>query len=154
NSKTRNWDVSVHFNAYQTTSKAMGSEVLYVSSTGQTKAQTVVDKICSNGFVNRGPKKRTDLAFLNGTTEPAILTETCFVDSKANPDLYRAKFAAICHSIAEALAGRAIGVTPPPEVEPAPIPGEDAIAAIAAKSEIARYSWRDRGVAPSGYMKG
>lgn len=31
---------------------------------------------------------------------------------------------------------------------------QNAIAAIATGSAIARYSWRDRGVAPSGYMKG
>jgi N-acetylmuramoyl-L-alanine amidase len=31
NSKTRDLDVSVHFNAYETTSKTMGCELLYVS---------------------------------------------------------------------------------------------------------------------------
>jgi N-acetylmuramoyl-L-alanine amidase len=78
NSKTRDLDISVHFNAYQTTSKPMGCEVLYVSSTGMEIADTVVDRICdASGLINRGPKKRTDLAFLNGTEEPAILIETC-----------------------------------------------------------------------------
>src|SRR5262245_8050058 len=155
NSKTRDWDVSIHFNAYQTTPNPMGSEVLYVSSTGQTMARAVVDKIASNGFINRGPKKRTDLAFLNGTTMPAVLIETCFVDSKADADLYNAKFDAVCHSIAEGLVGHEIsGGEVPPEPEPSPIPGEEAIAAIAMKSEIARYYWKNRGVAPAGYMKG
>ena len=38
--------------------------------------------IAEVGFINRGAKKRTDLAFLNGTSEPAVLIETCFVDSE------------------------------------------------------------------------
>ena len=61
----------------------MGCEVLYVSSTGMEIADEVVDQICeASGLINRGPKKRTDLAFLNNTEEPAILIETCFVDSQ------------------------------------------------------------------------
>jgi len=117
NSKTRDWDISVHFNAYQTTSSPMGSEVLYVSSTGQTMAKTVVDAICgASGLINRGPKKRTDLAFLNGTEMPAVLIEVCFVDSRADVDIYHAQFDDICNAIGEALSGSA---TP----EPAPDPG-------------------------------
>ena len=154
NKETRDWDVSVHFNAYQTTSKPMGSEVLYVSNTGQTMARTVVDKICTNGFVNRGPKERTDLYFLNNTEEPAVLLEVCFVDSKADADLYNAKFLAICHSIAEGLAGKKIGEMPEPPVPQPPEPWMAEVAAIAMDSEIAKYSWRDRGVAPTGYIQG
>lgn len=119
NSKTRDLDVSVHFNAYQTTSKPMGTEVLYVSSSGQKVADTTVDTICSAvPFINRGPKKRTDLAFLNGTEETAVLIETCFVDSKADADLYNSRFNDVCAAIASGLTGEEVGPSPIPPPEP------------------------------------
>jgi hypothetical protein len=70
-------------------------------------------------LLNRGPKKRSDLYFLNNTNEPAILIEVCFVDSSADANLYRTHFRAICGAIA--------GVARPtdPEIQvdnPAPIP--------------------------------
>ena len=60
-------------------------------------------------LINRGPKERTDLHFLNATDEPAILIETCFVDSKADADLYRENYDLICNAIAGAIAGEEIG---------------------------------------------
>ena len=121
NSKTRDLDISVHFNAYQTTSKPMGCEVLYVSSTGMEIADVVVDRICDvSGLINRGPKKRTDLAFLNGTEEPAILIEVCFVDSRADCDIYEQNYDVICGAIADAISGEDHGEPIPPEIE-----GED-----------------------------
>jgi peptidoglycan hydrolase-like protein with peptidoglycan-binding domain len=120
NSKTRDLDISCHFNAYQTTSKGMGSEVLYV--TQHDLASTVVNRICAaSGLINRGPKKRTDLAFLNGTDEPAILIETCFVDSQTDANIYHEKFDAICVAIAEGVSGEDIDEGEPP-VPPTPIP--------------------------------
>jgi N-acetylmuramoyl-L-alanine amidase len=121
------WDVSVHFNAYQTTPNPMGTEVLYVSGTGEGMARAIVNKIASVGFINRGPKKRTDLAFLNGTNEPAVLIETCFVDSKADHDLYKREFMATCHAIAEGLAGHAIetGSEPEPPEQPVTPPATE-----------------------------
>jgi hypothetical protein len=50
---------------------------------------------------NRGAKKRSDLYFLNGTDEPSILIEVCFVDSSADSNLYRTHFHAICQAIAD-----------------------------------------------------
>jgi N-acetylmuramoyl-L-alanine amidase len=48
------WDFSVHFNAYSTTSKPMGCEVLYASSTGEKMAKKIVDAICAaSGLINR-----------------------------------------------------------------------------------------------------
>jgi len=115
NSRTRDLDISVHFNAYETTSKPMGCEVLYVSSTGMEIADEVVDRICNvSGLINRGPKKRTDLAFLNGTEEPAILIETCFVDSKADVDIYYEHYDVICGAIADAISGEDHGEPPEP----------------------------------------
>ena len=84
-------DVSVHFNAYETTGAPMGTECLYV--TQDALAQKVATAISTvSGLKNRGPKKRTDLFFLNNTNEPAILIEVCFVDSQADVNLYREGF--------------------------------------------------------------
>jgi N-acetylmuramoyl-L-alanine amidase len=119
NSCTRDLDVSVHFNAYEHTSKGMGTECLYV--TQQALSQTVAGNISSaSGLINRGPKKRTDLYFLNNTTEPAILIEVCFVDSQADADIYRANFELICNAIAEAISGQTVEPVPPELPEPAP----------------------------------
>jgi N-acetylmuramoyl-L-alanine amidase len=150
NSLVRDWDVSVHFNAYETTNNPMGTECLYVSSTGQVMATTVANKIASVGFINRGPKKRTDLFVLNNTEMPCVLVEVCFVDSRADVDLYEEQFEEVCRCLAEALAGEAVqpGPTPPDDDQDA------AIIAIAESSEIATYAWKDRGVAPAGYING
>jgi N-acetylmuramoyl-L-alanine amidase len=127
NAQGRDLDVSIHFNAFEVTSKPMGTECLYV--TQETLAGTVADKISqAGGFIDRGPKYRSDLAFLNGTEEPAILVEVCFVDSHADTDLYRDEFTAICAAIAEAISGKVIDeapieppVEPPTEPEPPPV---------------------------------
>jgi N-acetylmuramoyl-L-alanine amidase len=118
NSQMRDLDVSVHFNAYQTTNKPMGTEVLYVSQ--QDIAADVSQAIAkTTGLPDRGAKKRTDLYFLNNTEQPAILIEVCFVDSSADANAYKTKFHAICRAIA--------GVARPtdPEIQiknPAPLP--------------------------------
>jgi N-acetylmuramoyl-L-alanine amidase/Putative peptidoglycan binding domain len=119
-------DVSVHFNAYQTTSKPMGCEVLYVSQAGSEVADEVVDAICeASGLINRGPKKRTDLKFLNSCHEIAVLVETCFVDSKADEGIYEEHFDAICRAIAESLSGESVVPVPEPEPPGPPVePGD------------------------------
>ena len=95
--------MSVHFNAFEQTSKPMGCEVLYV--TQSTLASQVSAAIAGCGFINRGGKKRSDLYFLNNTDEPAILLEVCFVDSSADAEIYRAQFEQICDAIANVLGG-------------------------------------------------
>jgi len=121
NAQTRDLDISVHFNAYVETSNPMGSEVLYVTQQGL--ADELSAAIASVGFIDRGPKERNDLFFLNNTEMPAVLIETCFVDSDADADIYRENFDAICISIAEALAGNGSEARPPwvptrPPIEP------------------------------------
>jgi len=119
NAQERELDVSIHFNAYQTTDKPMGTECLYLTQTGLASA--MAEAIAENGFINRGGKKRTDLAFLNNTDAPAILIEVCFVDSKADAEIYNREFDNICESIAEVLGGpgeEVIEEVPPPEVIP------------------------------------
>ena len=107
NSQTRDLDVSVHFNAYMVYDASdkpdgMGSEVLYV--TQKDLADRVVNAIVKAGeFINRHAKFRDDLYFLNNTDEPAILIETCFVDSEMDAELYVEHFSAICKAIARAI---------------------------------------------------
>jgi N-acetylmuramoyl-L-alanine amidase len=121
NEQDRDLDVSVHFNAYETTTKPMGCEVLYVTQDGL--AATLSEAISNAGdLIDRGPKYRSDLYFLNNTEEPAILIETCFVDSSTDAELYRNKFDEICAAIASVLSGREIVDVPPTEPEPEPPP--------------------------------
>ena len=102
NAQNRQLDISVHFNAYVETTKPMGCEVLYqTQSTLATEVSLAISK--AGELINRGPKKRTDLYFLNQTDMPAILLEVCFVDSQADADLYKGHFEEICRAIAVAL---------------------------------------------------
>lgn len=98
NSQDRDLDVSVHFNAYEPTSEPRGTECLYL--TQDELAAVVAEEIAEAAdFINRGAKQRTDLAFLNGCEMPAILIETCFVDSEADVEAYQKDFEAICEAI-------------------------------------------------------
>ena len=102
NSKTRDLDVSVHFNAYVETTKPMGTEVLYC--TQKLLAAELSAAISWCGFLDRGAKHRTDLAFLNNTEMPSVLIETCFVDSSADAVIYDEHFNGVCDAIAIVLA--------------------------------------------------
>lgn len=111
NKQTRDIDISVHFNAYNVTDKPMGTECLYLSQDKLAKA--VSDSVAkAGGLINRGPKKRSDLFFLNKTDKPAILIEVAFCDSRSDADLYRTNFGAICEAIAHSVAGVASDEVP------------------------------------------
>jgi N-acetylmuramoyl-L-alanine amidase len=102
NSQTRDLDVSVHFNAYIPTDGGRGTEVLYVNHEIEDVAAKVSAAIAAAaGLIDRGAKHRADLAFLNKTTAPALLIETCFVDAKADVDGYEDHFTEICRAVAE-----------------------------------------------------
>ena len=117
NAQDRDLDVSMHFNAYQPTSKPMGTETLYV--TQSSLAASMASAVAGAGeFINRGAKKRTDLYFLNYTTKPAILIEVCFVDSEADTDSYEDNFEEICTAIALTLCPELTLPGEPPEPEP------------------------------------
>jgi hypothetical protein len=117
NAKTRDLDVSVHFNAFEDTGAPMGTECLFV--TQSVLAENVAKEVAKvSGLKNRGPKKRTDLFFLNNTEKPAILIEVCFVDSTADAGLYNEGFTAICIGIAEAVSGEKIGFDEIPGTTP------------------------------------
>jgi N-acetylmuramoyl-L-alanine amidase len=107
NSHTRDYDVSVHFNAYDGSAK--GTEVLYVSNAGETLATKVCAAIVAAGpFTNRGPKYRSDLFFLNSTDMPACLIETCFCDNGSDCNTYNSRFEQICQAIAESISGQQV----------------------------------------------
>jgi N-acetylmuramoyl-L-alanine amidase len=144
NEQERDLDVSVHFNAYVETDKAMGVEVLYLSQ-AELAAQ-VAAAIASCGFKNRGAKKRTDLYFLNKTDMPAILIEVCFVDSQADADLYNENFDRICSVIAGAIAGDETDTRPQPEPPSEP----DAVPVLEARGKVSHFGGsQDTGVSPS-----
>jgi len=97
-------DISVHFNAYTETASPMGVEVLYISQA--TLADNLSATIAAvSGLIDRGPKSRDDLYFLNNTNGAAVLIETCFVDSSADVKLYEAYFDRICSAIAGIVSG-------------------------------------------------
>jgi N-acetylmuramoyl-L-alanine amidase len=121
NSRTRDLDCSIHFNAYVETSKPMGTEVLYV--TQSALAGELSKAIAEAGdLIDRGAKKRTDLAFLNGTSMPSVLVETAFVDSSADADAYGSNFGEICEAIANVLGGEEEMEELPPGEERPPRP--------------------------------
>ena len=104
NSQDRDLDVSVHFNAYIPTDGERGVEVLYV--TQEELALAVATEIhLAGGLILRGAHYRSDLAFLNGTDEPAILIEVCFVDAMGDTDKYLEHFEQICWGIARSISG-------------------------------------------------
>jgi hypothetical protein len=111
------FNLSIHFNAYEQVSKPMGTEMLYL--TQSQLAAELSAAVASCGFINRGAKKRTDLRFLNSTQGPAVLAEICFVDSEADANLYAIMFDQICAVMAQVLAGEDVapGPLPPPEEE-------------------------------------
>ena len=116
NSKARDIDCSIHFNAHVETDEPRGCEVLYVSQSSLA-SQVSVAIADAGDLVNRGAKKRTDLYFLNNTAMPAILIEVCFVDSTADADNYRDHFDLICEAIADVISGSV--VDRPPEASDA-----------------------------------
>lgn len=134
NSKTRDLDVSVHFNAFD--GNAHGVEVLYV--TQQSLAAQISSAIAACGFTNRGAKYRSDLYVLNNTEMPAVLIETCFCDNTADSNKYNAEFERICDAIANVLGGaeQTAPIEPPIEPPERPAAGEVAEVGIQIKGNV------------------
>lgn len=131
NSRTRDLDVSVHFNAAAQTASLQGTEVLHHPNTSSSNKQLAASLSSAMAGVgtwpNRGAKPRGDLFFLNSTNKPAILIETCFVTSSGDASHYNAAFDELCRTIAEQIIGASL--TPPgPEPEPTPEPEPPSIA--------------------------
>ena len=113
NSKTRDLDISVHFNAFEQRTQPVGTEVWYV--TQHDLANHLSAAMASVGLIDRnqtGDKHTTGLHFLNQTTMPSVLLEVCFVDSQADCDIYEECFEEICIALADELAGESAEKTP------------------------------------------
>jgi N-acetylmuramoyl-L-alanine amidase len=121
NAQTRDYDVQVHFNAYQATNKPMGTECLYVTAS-TLAAQIASAQAAAGSFINRGAKYRSDLHFLNTTHQPAVLTEVCFVDSTADVGLYQEHFEEICQALARTLVPELQAPSEPPISELPDVP--------------------------------
>ena len=104
NKKDYDLVVQIHFNAHKTTDSAMGTETLYSSDRGKVWAEKVNNKL-GTVFKSRGVKKRVDLSWLTKTKAPAILIETCFVDSKHDADTYKVNKDLVGKLIAEGING-------------------------------------------------
>lgn len=108
NSKQRDLDISIHFNAHSKTDSPRGTEVFYYpnSKEGQEIAAKVSKAISdASGLRNRGAKGYS-YYFTRETKEIAILIEVCFVDSEADVELYKKHFDNICRAIAESVTGK------------------------------------------------
>jgi len=105
NKTHRKLDVSIHFNATSGRhDTGIGTEVLYQSDKMRTFANRISKSISNaSNLRNRGGKKRINLAFLNNTSQPAILIEVCFVNSTIDVAIYKEKFEEICIAIANEL---------------------------------------------------
>lgn len=101
-------DVSIHFNA----GGGRGTEVLiYGTNSGAyTYAKNTADAISTLGFVNRGVKNRPDLYVLKNTNAPAMLIESCFVDSAE--DVNRYNYKTMAQAIVKGITGQTINNTP------------------------------------------
>ena len=107
NSKDYDLVVQIHFNAYKTTDKAMGTETLYISDSGKVWAEKIDNKL-GTVFQSRGVKRAEGLYWLKNSKPIAVLIETCFVDSKADTDKYLANKNKVGKLIAEAIHRREI----------------------------------------------
>ena len=108
NRSDRDLDVSVHFNAFQPTDGPMGTEVLHRTGDGVAAgaaARVTGAMARAGGFRARAVQPRDNLGFLLNCQQTPILLEVCFVDSRADADLYNQNFEAICQGIAGALVG-------------------------------------------------
>ena len=108
NKKAYDIVVQIHFNA----GGGSGTETLYRSTAGKKYAKQVNDKL-STMYKNRGIKHDINdvgrkLYWLTNTKYPAILIETCFVDSKADTDKYINNKDATAKLIAEGIIGKDI----------------------------------------------
>jgi N-acetylmuramoyl-L-alanine amidase len=106
NSRSRQIDLSVHFNAYVETTKPMGVECLYYSDSSLSSKLSAA--IADVGLINRGAKQRKDLYFLANTSEEAALLEVAFVDSSADVELYKKWFDVIIENLADAIGGDSV----------------------------------------------
>lgn len=105
NARTRDGDISVHFNAYEHTETARGTEVF---SIGHDELAAEVSEAIAEAaeLPDRGAKDGSNLYFCRHTEMPALLLEICFVDSETDASHYIMNFETICEAIADVFGDR------------------------------------------------
>lgn len=108
---------SIHFNS--ATGNPKGTEACVYSTTGiaANYATKVVNNIASLGFVNRGLKKRTDLAETASINCPSFIIETCFVQANDGKLYKNIGVEKIARAIANAIDSR-VSLIPSTSNEP------------------------------------
>lgn len=102
--------ISIHFNAFIPKSCAMGTEVCIFNKKTDISTR-IVNNIAKLGFINRGHQIRQGLYELRKTNMPSIIVEVCFVDSKADVELYKkVGHDAVARAIAEGITNKKIEV--------------------------------------------
>ncbi|BDA73069.1 hypothetical protein CAL7716_072350 [Calothrix sp. PCC 7716] len=84
NAEKCDYYISIHHNA----GKGKGCEVFYTSPDGLKLATPITNCISSLGFNNRGAKCSDEYFVLNHTKMPAVIVETCFVDTQSDVELW------------------------------------------------------------------
>ena len=109
NSKTRDVDISIHFNSANhqrvMDGETTGTEV-WVRNTSSVKGELgkrICNQISKIGFRNRGVKTTSGLFFLNQTAKPAILIEVCFVSDPDDAALYKKHRDDVAKAIVQAI---------------------------------------------------
>lgn len=108
NSKNRQLDISIHFNACshsKADGKTKGVEVLCLKAEGIKGdiARRICSQVSRIGFANRGVKTTDGLYFLKNTAMPAILIEVCFVDDQDDANLYKRNKDAVAEAVVKAI---------------------------------------------------
>lgn len=96
NSNNVDYDISLHFNAYQKEfvrdGQTKGVEVWIHSGNKGKEIEMIATNVCNSiaelGFTNRGVKYSEGLYVLKNTKAPAMLIECCFVDDIDDYILY------------------------------------------------------------------
>ena len=109
NSKNRQMDISIHFNACNHSvkdgkTKGVECHIYNMNSETSLVAHNICEKVAKLGFTNRGVKESKQLYFLRHTAKPAILIEVCFVDDYDDAVLYKKCKNEIAKAIADAIA--------------------------------------------------
>lgn len=113
NASNADWFLAVHFNAGGGT----GTEVWYY--TGNNKGYNMAKTMSANvanalGLRNRGAKSTTSLYVVKNTNMPAVLLETCFVDTKTDADAWHAtSWGALTEAVVKAFEGTSTGSASP-----------------------------------------
>lgn len=77
--------ISIHFNA----GGGNGCECFTWRGNKLKQAQGICDRLKALGFRDRGVKDGSAFYVIKNTKMPAVLVETCFVDSRGDYELYR-----------------------------------------------------------------